>query len=427
MTSKPKPKTEGVPKSRRIEPIANVLIKQVFKWVILCICAFSALQAWLSYRAIEQNFRMTVDDVANTHLPLLAVAIWDIEPEAIDKQINLLLKNKFIANVHIKTSTGQQFSGGDAIVDSHEEKVALDIAAPVEGKGSVGTLELVIDHSILRQELLRSFLLALLEVVVLGVFILTAVVTILRRHLEKPMRELEQFVRNLQANQMSSRLEISRPDRHQYNEIDLVLDGFRSMQESIQQHIRNQDELVQERTQQLEDAMNSLKHLSITDGLTACFNRLLFNERMPGEMQRAARYRRPLSVIFCDIDFFKSVNDQYGHSLGDRVLVEFVACLDKELRTDIDWLVRYGGEEFMVVLPETSLPQAIEVAERMRVSVENVVRINVAGKAPLTITASFGVAEREEGDTVETLVHRADDCLYYAKEHGRNQVQPPLA
>lgn len=144
-------------------------------------------------------------------------------------------------------------------------------------------------------------------------------------------------------------------------------------------------------------------------------------------MQRAARYRRPLSVIFCDIDFFKSVNDQYGHSLGDRVLVEFVACLDKELRTDIDWLVRYGGEEFMVVLPETSLPQAIEVAERMRVSVENVVRINVPGKAPLTITASFGVAEREEGDTVETLVHRADDCLYYAKEHGRNQVQPPLA
>jgi diguanylate cyclase (GGDEF)-like protein len=198
------------------------------------------------------------------------------------------------------------------------------------------------------------------------------------------------------------------------------------MQNSIQKHIHHQDELVLERTLQLEKAMGALKELSVTDGLTSCYNRLFFNERMPREMQRATRYERALSVLFCDIDFFKSVNDQYGHSVGDAVLIAFAQTLKRELRAEIDWLVRYGGEEFLVILPETDLNAALEVAERMRLAVQNELSVLLLDGKQLRITASFGVAQKQDRDSVESLVQRADQWLYFSKTNGRNQVQPRM-
>lgn len=411
---------------RVLEPISSSLLRRLFKWLILCILLFSSLQAWLNYRTIERSFNMMVSDVAATHLPLLSVAIWDIEPQAIQKQINLLLDNSHITYVIIQTSTGQQFVGGDVGKIFNAERIIRNIPAPSEQNGNVGVLELVIDKSVLRQELIRSLLMVAIEVSVLGIFILMAVSTILRRDLEKPMHQLAEYVQNLQANQLSGQLELDFEPRHRYSEIGLVLDGFRTMQNSIQKHIHHQDELVLERTLQLEKAMGALKELSVTDGLTSCYNRLFFNERMPREMQRATRYERALSVLFCDIDFFKSVNDQYGHSVGDAVLIAFAQTLKRELRAEIDWLVRYGGEEFLVILPETDLHAALEVAERMRLAVQNELSVLLLDGKQLRITASFGVAQKQEKDSVESLVQRADQWLYFSKTNGRNQVQPRM-
>lgn len=411
-------------KPRLSQPIASLLLRRVFKWVILSILLFSSLQAYLNYRAIERNFDMTIRDVAHTHLPMLSLAIWDIELQAIQKQISLLTKNTNIAYVVIKASTGQQFVGGNGGKSRADEHLMFDIPAP-DGKGSrVGTMELVVDRSVLRQEVMRSFFIVLTEVILLAVFIFAAVFTILRRDLERPMRQLADFVKNLQANKIGTRLELELGPSHVYNEIDLVVDGFRTMQDSLQKHIENQDALVSERTIQLQQALDRLKKLSITDVLTGCYNRLFFNERMPGEMHRAIRYERDLAVVFCDIDFFKSVNDQYGHAVGDDVLIVFVESLQRELRAEIDWLVRYGGEEFLIVLPETSLSAAIEVAERMRLNVERDLEVTLPDGQRLNITASFGVAERVAEDTLETLVQRADQWLYLSKSLGRNQVQP---
>ncbi len=411
---------------RVIEPISSSLLRRLFKWLILCILLFSSLQAWLNYRTIERSFNMMVSDVAATHLPLLSVAIWDIEPQAIQKQINLLLDNSHIAYVIIQTSTGQQFVGGDVEKLFNAERIIRNIPAPVEQNGNVGVLELVIDKSVLRQELIRSLLMVAIEVSILAIFILMAVSTILRRDLEKPMHQLAEYVQNLQANQLSGQLELDFEPRHRNSEIGLVLDGFRTMQNSIQKHIHHQDELVLERTLQLEKAMGALKELSVTDGLTSCYNRLFFNERMPREMQRATRYERALSVLFCDIDFFKSVNDQYGHSVGDAVLIAFAQTLKRELRVEIDWLVRYGGEEFLVILPETDLNAALEVAERMRLAVQNELSVLLLDGKQLRITASFGVAQKQDKDSVESLVQRADQWLYFSKTNGRNQVQPRM-
>ena len=412
--------------SRPLQPITNLLIRRVFKWVFLCILVFSSLQAWINYRSIEKNFDVTVRDVASTHLPLLSLAVWDIEPKAIQKQIFLITKNTLVGYVKVKSVTGQEFSSGNANLVGRGQQFQFDIPAPTDAGKIIGTMELLINRSVLQQELVHHFLIVFMGMLVLTAFILGAVVMVLRQDLERPMRQLADFVKNLQVNQMSSRLELQLAPDHQYSEIDLVINGFRTMQDSIQKHISQQDALVQERTIQLQTAMDSLKKLSVTDSLTGCYNRLLFNERMPGEIRRAVRYQRALSVIFCDVDFFKSVNDQHGHAVGDKILIAFGQCLKDELREQTDWIVRYGGEEFVVVLPETPLHAAIEVAERMRRSIEsNLADLNFGAKT-LNISASFGVAEKSTSDTLETLVQRADEWLYFAKNNGRNQVQPTL-
>lgn len=167
------------------------------------------------------------------------------------------------------------------------------------------------------------------------------------------------------------------------------------------------------------------KALSITDALTGSFNRAYLAEHLPQEIKRATRYGHPLSLVLCDIDHFKLVNDTYGHQVGDRVLREFVECIRELIRSDVDWLARYGGEEFLVVLPETNVKRAISQAERLRKNVER--KEIETHDAKLKITASFGVtgfdiSRPEEAISHEDIINCADMFMYKAKEKGRNKV-----
>jgi len=186
------------------------------------------------------------------------------------------------------------------------------------------------------------------------------------------------------------------------------------------------DARVAERTEQLQSALDRLKILAVTDALTGCHNRLAFTQRYPDAVSHAQRYGRSLSLVFCDVDRFKAINDEHGHPVGDEVLAAVGHCLRDALRASSDWVVRYGGEEFLLVLPETPLDQAIEVAERVRQHIEEQLKIALADGRRLYVTASLGVAEYRSGEGAEQLLTRADAQLYAAKQAGRNQVQPPL-
>lgn len=164
--------------------------------------------------------------------------------------------------------------------------------------------------------------------------------------------------------------------------------------------------------------------LSITDPLTRVFNRGYLNDNLPKAFKRAIRYQQNLSIIICDIDHFKSVNDRYGHQVGDSVLKSIVNELNSSLRRDLDWMARYGGEEFLLVLPETDLNGATAAAERFRSKVAGLV-VHTDGQ-DIQLTASFGIAAiNHEGDksylTTDDLMKAADRCLYLAKERGRNR------
>lgn len=410
-------------RGKTIRPITSTLIGRTLKWSLLCTLAFGGLQAWLAYQSVQNDFQTTVRQVAGTHVPLLSLAIWDIEPLAIQQQIDFLLETPQIGYVLVSVGTSQQFEGGNPSIREHGTKLSFNLPPPGRNAGTIGTLDVVMDMQVLYQKLVRSVALVLLEFAVLTALILGSVVTILRRDLERPMRRLADFVTNLHADKLDMHLQLERPPGHSYDEIDLVADGFLILQENVQRHIATLDSKVQERTQELETALASLKTLSAIDPLTGCFNRLLFNERLPGEISRVQRYGHPLSIVFCDIDHFKSVNDNHGHLAGDQLLVAVGACLRRGLRADVDWVARYGGEEFVAVLPETALAAALEVAERLRQDVAQRVRVELADHTVLQVTASFGVAQFQQ-ESVEALLQRADEQLYAAKAAGRNLVRP---
>ena len=165
---------------------------------------------------------------------------------------------------------------------------------------------------------------------------------------------------------------------------------------------------VSRRTAQLEQLM-------LTDPLTGIGNRRLLTIRLEEEVLRAHRFRRPLTAVFFDVDRFKRVNDTYGHAIGDLVLIHVAESLKANLR-ECDMLGRFGGEEFVVLLIETGIDDAIKIAERMRLAVSGIQLPEVVKQ----ITVSAGLAELKSGETAEALLQRSDRALYRAKKSGRN-------
>jgi diguanylate cyclase (GGDEF)-like protein len=163
--------------------------------------------------------------------------------------------------------------------------------------------------------------------------------------------------------------------------------------------------------------------LSITDALTGAFNRRYLMDQLPRELERCRRYGNPLSVLMCDIDHFKQVNDVRGHAAGDDVLQQFASRIQRSIRANSDWLARLGGEEFLIVLPETGYEGAILAAEKIRAIMAGTPFMTRAGD--VEVTSSFGAAATEaQGPDmslkVETLIRTADECLYSSKQAGRN-------
>ncbi|MDZ7749399.1 MAG: diguanylate cyclase [Halofilum sp. (in: g-proteobacteria)] len=159
-----------------------------------------------------------------------------------------------------------------------------------------------------------------------------------------------------------------------------------------------------------------LEYLARHDALTALFNRQYTQKLLGQEIERCERHGAALSVLVIDIDHFKRVNDDHGHACGDTILQHVAQMIRDRIRTN-DFVGRWGGEEFLVVLPHTTIDGATEAAESLRTQVE---QLETDDSPPVTI--SVGVAEREAGETAESLFEAADMALYAAKDQGRNRV-----
>ena len=164
------------------------------------------------------------------------------------------------------------------------------------------------------------------------------------------------------------------------------------------------------------------RQLARTDGLTGLYNYREFQQVFQEELARAGRYRNPLSLIMFDIDDFKQFNDTFGHPSGDKVLIDVARILQDSLR-ECDVVFRYGGEEFIAILPETGIDAALAAAERARLAVEEYTPDTLGPIAGQGVTVSAGVASYpRDGHGLDTLLQATDDLLYLAKKHGKNKV-----
>lgn len=167
-------------------------------------------------------------------------------------------------------------------------------------------------------------------------------------------------------------------------------------------------------------AQRKLRQMAATDPLTGLFNRRHMIDSAERELARFERNRHPIGVLLLDIDHFKTINDSHGHDVGDRVLVEVANSINSQLRSQ-DLIARWGGEEFLAVLPDTDLEQAQAIAERVR-QVLMQQSWCFDGK-PVAVTISVGISEFEEGDELKSAINRADKALYCCKNNGRNRVE----
>jgi diguanylate cyclase (GGDEF)-like protein/hemerythrin-like metal-binding protein/PAS domain S-box-containing protein len=191
---------------------------------------------------------------------------------------------------------------------------------------------------------------------------------------------------------------------------------FESKNEVIRR-LSESEQMLKDLTGELDRKNKILNVLAARDSLTGLCNRYRFDQKMSEESDRCRRYRSPLSVVFFDIDHFKRINDTFGHLTGDHVLIKIADAVGGLLRRQ-DVFARWGGEEFVVLMPQTDLSAAAQAAERIRKKIENL-RHDEPGAA---VTASLGVTEFMHGETAESFFVRADYALYQAKSAGRNRV-----
>jgi len=211
--------------------------------------------------------------------------------------------------------------------------------------------------------------------------------------------------------------------------LEIILNGvttFDSARKTLETEATNRiadlkHELDQTRseTEQLKDNLQEQRKRALTDPLTKLPNRHSYNERLQLEFNRWKRYSKPLSLVMGDIDYFKLVNDTHGHLAGDTALIETARIIQDGLR-ETDFVARFGGEEFVIIMPETNLNEATKAINKIRLSIQE--HLIIEDDVEFKVTVSFGVAVFEDNDLSNDVVNRADKAMYRAKDKGRNQV-----
>lgn len=298
--------------------------------------------------------------------------------------------------------------------------VSMPVSTAVHGRPGIrwGTVVAGVGLERVRANLLGLFWQAVLTVLVVVGGATLIVALRLERLVLRPVRRLIEATRSFAAGDMTARAAVAGDD-----ELADLGGTFDHMAGQIALHTYRLEEEIRARTRDLEEANRRLEALAVTDGLTGLFNRRRFEEVLDLEVRRAQRMGTSLSLLMMDVDHFKIYNDTHGHPAGDEVLRTLARLVRERVRaTDI--ACRYGGEEFVVILPGTSRTDALILANDLRLIVEAHPFEHEEAQPEGRLTISIGVATYPADATDEVaLVRAADQALYRAKQNGRNRVE----
>jgi len=267
----------------------------------------------------------------------------------------------------------------------------------------------VVDKEEITSAIQYKILLYTLITGAIALFLGFAQSVILSQRFSKPLLQLQCKIKHI----INAENDLECTFKFPNNEIGAIAEEISSL---TSQEFYAKSKALEKSNQQLEKSNAELQLLSITDPLTGLYNRHKIDAELANECSRATRYGGTFSLLILDIDWFKKVNDEYGHQAGDTVLKEYAELMLKNSR-DIDMVGRWGGEEFIILCPRISISQAHALGERVRNSVEQ-----YQFSIEKMLTVSVGVAEFNHKESVLELIKRADDNLYKAKSNGRNRV-----
>jgi diguanylate cyclase (GGDEF)-like protein len=404
-----------------------------------------ALRTWSAWHANLAAMTSELSLIDQVFQRTLSKAIWEMDRESLHTQLDSVSQVAAVGRVRLSILRAGR--APEVMEQRHPLQPASHLAptlqrmlvyVPYEGaEETVGELTLEGDERVLWQRLSGEVANIVVTQIVQSLLLAGLIMWMFNRsvtvHVQHIARHLEQLS---PANLMRTlRLERSVTRR---DELSLLESGVNDLQDKLSVYLdrQKQDEqelaarsdqlagLVEERTTELREANKRLEELTRSDPLTGLANRRHFDELKEIEFRRAQRLDQPLSVLMCDVDFFKRYNDTYGHALGDHCLQAVAETLKSVFARAGELVARVGGEEFAVLLPGSDVDSARKAAERLRQAIATLAVTHASSPVAPHITVSIGVAQfdPETTDRFDQLLQRADQALYRAKSQGRDRI-----
>lgn len=407
------------------------LLKAVLSIYFAITLLVTFTQMGIEYLHTRQTIQSELISVERTFSPALATALWELNTEQLDALQQGIVDLPIISTMRLIDANGRELIKESARLLGGEITHTFQLTYHFGGE-DVHLAEVTFEAA---NDVIFARLRVGYQMILISALIKSAALTLLflwafRRRLAIPLQRLTTAVADIDLDTLghTRRLDLQQAQENELTQLETAFNGMlnRLEEERIAHYSaleainKGLEAQVAERTRALEVSNQQLEQLVRTDPLTGAANRRYFVDQAQIEIQRARRDKAPLSMLMIDLDHFKRINDTWGHAVGDEVLRNFTYIAQTPLRAT-DLFARLGGEEFAVLLPNTALEGAVDVAQRILDMTREQIIESSAG--PICYNASIGAAVFDRQETsYEPLLKRADAALYRAKETGRNQV-----
>jgi len=409
------------------------LAAYVLLFALLVSVLLTGLQLWQAHEQETDRIEQLLEQQASSSEHHLADVVWEDDQQHALQVAENLVKLSDVSYVRVRSNDRVLAETGTLAPNMRTRTMVLAMRHGAKTSEAFGDVTLGVNMDLIEQRqwqgaagiLWRTTLLIGLTV---G-FVLFLFQFMVTRHLSR----ISQFFSTLTPQTLTQPLQLDRSPLRSSggDEFDDLVKGVNHMQaalasdlerrEKAEWEVRQLNEVLEkrvaERTHELLEKNQQLLQLAVTDSLTGLYNRLKLDQVLTDELKRSRRYGSVFALILLDVDHFKSVNDNFGHAVGDQVLVEMGRLLTQGTR-NVDVVGRWGGEEFLVICCDTEFKGAEALAEKLRLAIEGHTFPVVGHK-----TASFGVSSIRSGDTIPVMMARTDSALYRSKSGGRNRVE----
>lgn len=441
----PQPAAETAPPARtgslgRRLVLATLAFCLVFSLVAV---AVRTVLAWQAHRESMTAELTLIDQVFQR---TLSKAIWEMDRDALHTQLDSAAQVASVGRIELRV---QQAGRAPEVLQATRPGYAASSLAPAlqrdlvyepytDAKEVVGSLLLVGDERVLWARLRSEIFDIVVTQAVQSLLLAGLIMWMFNRSVTLHVRYIADHLSTLTPATLGRVLHLSRPAGHRGDELSLLEAGVNDLQGKLSDYIERQQQhereladhrdrlagLVAEQTTELRAANQRLEELTRIDPLTGLANRRQFDELKEIEFRRAQRLGHPMTVLMCDVDYFKRYNDAYGHAQGDRCLQQVAEALKDNFARAGELVARIGGEEFAVLLPGTDAAHARTAAGRLRRRLAALAIPHSDSPAAAQVTLSIGLAQFDPAtmDHFDQLLHQADQALYRAKSQGRDRL-----